>query len=173
MGTTTQQGEAAGDPGPTIFVLFGATGDLAKRMVLPAFYRLAREGLLPEQWRLVGNGRGDVAHEDFRGHVRDALVQYDAEPKQQDWDAVAGRLFFAGGGFNTDDPGSLLDVVGKARQELGGDPQLVHYLAVPPSAFSELTKALGEHGLAKDSRVVYEKPFGTSGPAFHELDEVV
>jgi glucose-6-phosphate 1-dehydrogenase len=173
MATSTQQDATAGTPGPTVFVLFGATGDLAARMVLPAFYRLAREGLLPEQWRLVGNGRGDVAHEDFRGHVRDALVQYDAEPKQQDWDAFAGRLFFAGGGFNTDDPGSLLDVVGKARQELGGDPQLVHYLAVPPSAFSELTKALGEHGLAKDSRVVYEKPFGTSGPAFHELDEVV
>ena len=47
-------------PGPTVFVLFGATGDLAKRMVLPAFYRLAIEGLLPADWLLVGNGRGDV-----------------------------------------------------------------------------------------------------------------
>ncbi len=172
MATSTRQDANAGTPGPTVFVLFGATGDLAARMVLPAFYRLAREGLLPEQWRLVGNGRGDVAHEDFRGHVHDVLAQYDAEPKQQDWDSFAERLFFAGGGFNTDDPGSLLDVVGKAREELG-DPQLVHYLAVPPAAFTGLTEALGQHGLAKDARVVYEKPFGTSGPAFHELDQVV
>ena len=62
--------------GPTIFVLFGATGDLAKRLVLPAFYRLAQEGLLPRQWLLVGNGRGDVAHEDFRKHVRDVLGEF-------------------------------------------------------------------------------------------------
>ncbi len=83
------------------------------------------------------------------------------------------RLFFAGGGFSTDNPGSLLDVVGKARGALGGDPQLVHYLAVPPVAFGELTKALGQHGLSAGARVVYEKPFGTSGDDFRELDQVV
>ena len=95
------------------------------------------------------------------------------EPEPQDWDAFAQRLFFAGGGFSTDDPGSLLDVLGKARKSLGGDPQLVHYLAVPPVAFGELTKALGQHGLAKGARVVYEKPFGTSREDFRELDQVV
>jgi glucose-6-phosphate 1-dehydrogenase len=173
MPTTTQQSETVGDPGPTVFVLFGATGDLAKRMVLPAFYRLAREGLLPEQWRLVGNGRGDVAHEDFRAHFHDVLTEFDTKPDQKEWEPFAERLFFAGGGFSTDNPGSLLDVIGKAREVLGGDPQLIHYLAVPPVAFGELTKALGQHGLAKDSRVVFEKPFGTSGDAFRELDEVV
>jgi glucose-6-phosphate 1-dehydrogenase len=173
MATTTQQSETVGDPGPTVFVLFGATGDLAKRMVLPAFYRLAREGLLPDQWRLVGNGRGDVAHEDFRAHFHDALTEFDTKPDKKEWDPFAERLFFAGGGFNTEDPGSLLEVIGKAREVLGGDPRLIHYQAVPPVAFAELTKALGQHGLAKNSRVVYEKPFGTSGDAFRELDEVV
>ena len=97
MATTTQHSESAGDPGPTVFVLFGATGDLAKRMVLPAFYRLAKEGLLPEQWRLVGNGRGDVAHEDFRAHFYDVLVEFDTKPDQKEWDPFAERLFFAGG----------------------------------------------------------------------------
>ena len=173
MATTTQQSETVGDPGPTVFVLFGATGDLAKRMVLPAFYRLAREGLLPEQWRLVGNGRGDVGHEDFRAHFHDVLAEFDTKPDEKEWGPFAERLFFAGGGFNTDNPGSLLEVIAKAREALGGDPQLIHYQAVPPVAFAELTKALGQHGLAKDSRVVYEKPFGTSGDAFRELDEVV
>ena len=156
-----------------VFVLFGATGDLAKRMVLPAFYRLAHEGLLPEQWRLVGNGRGDVAHEDFRAHFHDALTEFATAPDPREWDAFAQRVFFAGGGFSTDDPGSLLDVIGKARDALGTDPQLIHYLAVPPSAFGGLTAALGQHGLARDARVVYEKPFGTSGDSFRELDRVV
>jgi glucose-6-phosphate 1-dehydrogenase len=173
MSTDTQHDETAGTPQPTVFVLFGATGDLAARMVLPAFYRLSREGLLPEQWRLVGNGRGDVAHEDFRSHVRDALTKYDAEPQAKDWDPFAERLFFAGGGFNSDDPGSLLEVIGKARKAVGDNSQLVHYLAVPPVAFTELTQALGQHGLAAGSRVVYEKPFGTSSDNFRELDQVV
>jgi glucose-6-phosphate 1-dehydrogenase len=161
------------DPGPTIFVLFGGTGDLAKRMVLPAFYRLAIEGLLPRQWRLVGNGRGDVAHQDFRDHIHEALTQFGPQPEPGPWESFAQHVYFAGGGFETDNPGSLLDVLGKGRESLGGDPQLVHYLAVPPVAFTELTKALGQHGLAKGARVVYEKPFGTSQGAFRSLDRVV
>jgi len=143
MSATTLAAAGAGDPGPAAFVLFGATGDLARRMLLPAFYRLAREGLLPSQWVLVGNGRGGVAHEDFRGRVRDALAESGPAPEPREWDAFAQRLFFAGGGFSTDSPGSLLDVIGEARGSLGGDPQLVHYLAVPPVAFGGLTQALG------------------------------
>src|SRR5580658_492675 len=168
-----QHDEPAGDSRPVAFVLFGATGDLAERMVLPAFYRLASEGLLPAQWLLVGNGRGDIAHEDFRAHVRDALTEFGSQPERKEWDAFAKRLFFAGGGFSADNPGSLLDVLGETRGSLGGDPQLVHYLAVPPVAFAGLTKALGRHGLAPGARVVYEKPFGTSGEDFRELDQVV
>ena len=169
----TLTGGSGGDQGPVVFVLFGATGDLAKLMVLPAFYTLATEGLLPDQWRLVGNGRGDVAHEDFRAHVHDVVVAAGLNPDPAQWDAFSQRVFFAGGGFNTDDPGSLLDVVGKARDSLGGDPQFVHYFAVPPSAFAELTQALGQHGLAAGARVVYEKPFGTSKESFQQLDDVV
>jgi glucose-6-phosphate 1-dehydrogenase len=82
-------------------------------------------------------------------------------------------VLFAGGGFTTDSPGSLLDVIAKAGRELGASPQLVHYLAVPPVAFTGLTKALGQHNLAKGARVVYEKPFGTSPKAFRELDRAV
>jgi glucose-6-phosphate 1-dehydrogenase len=161
------------DAGPTVFVLFGATGDLAKRMVLPAFYTLAVEGLLPADWMLVGNGRGDVSHEDFRGRVHDALCQFGPHPDQGPWEQFARRLRFAGGGFTPDDPGSLYDVIVDARSEVGRDAQLVHYLAVPPAAFAELTRALGEHGLAEGARVVYEKPFGTSQESFRTLNRVV
>src|SRR5260221_8761581 len=106
------------DPGPTVFVLFGATGDLAKRLVLPAFYRLATEGLLPRQWLLVGNGRGDVAHEGFRAHVHDVLTEFGPRPEPGAWKSFAERVLFAGGGFNSASPGSLLDVLGQARTSL-------------------------------------------------------
>ncbi len=173
MASAKRPRKSSPDPGPTVFVLFGATGDLAKRMVLPAFYRLAIERLLPRQWLLVGNGRGDVAHEEFRAHVHDVLTEFGPHPQQGAWESFAQRVLFAGGGFNTDDPGSMLDVLAKARTSLGGGPQLVHYLAVPPVAFAGLTKALGEHGLARGARVVYEKPFGTSQRVFRVLDRVV
>jgi glucose-6-phosphate 1-dehydrogenase len=173
MPTAKRSPQPRSHPGPTIFVLFGATGDLAKRLVLPAFYSLATEGLLPKEWRLVGNGRGDVAHEDFREHVHNALTEFGSKPDPAAWKSFSERVFFAGGGFNTDSPGSLLDDLNKARSSLGGDAQLVHYLAVPPVAFAELTKALGQHGLAKGARAVYEKPFGTSQHSFEALDQVV
>jgi glucose-6-phosphate 1-dehydrogenase len=168
---TTQQPK----PGerPVIFVLFGATGDLAKRLVLPAFYELAGDGLLPAQWLLVGNGRGDITDEAFRAHVHDALTEFGPAPEGQDWESFAQRVFFAGGGFSSDSPGSLLDVLGEARTSLGGSPQMVYYMAVPPVAFGGLTQALGQYGLAPGARVVYEKPFGTSPDSFRELDRVV
>ncbi len=163
---------AARTPGPTVFVLFGATGDLAKRMVLPAFYTLMLEGLLPADWMLVGNGRGDVSHFDFRKHVHDVLTEFGTRPKPADWKKFEKRLLFAGGGFDTDDPGSLLEVLDEAKRTVGPRAQLIHYLAVPPVAFSDLTTGLGTHGLAKGARIVYEKPFGTSPQGFRALDRV-
>jgi glucose-6-phosphate 1-dehydrogenase len=167
------RGESAGGLGPVVFVLFGATGDLAQRMVLPAWYRLARDGLLPRQWRLVGNGRGEVTDERFRAHVRDALAEFGPKPEPRDWDTFAERLFFAGGGFSASHPGRLPQVLGGFRRALGGTPQLICYMAVPPVAFAGLTSALGQHGLAPGARVVYEKPFGTSRASFRELNRVV
>jgi glucose-6-phosphate 1-dehydrogenase len=167
MATTADQ------PGPTVFVLFGATGDLSRRMVLPAFYTLAIEGLLPHDWVLVGNGRGDISHESFRDHVHRALTEFGPAPDQGPWKQFAQRLMFAGGGFSADSPGSLLDVIAHARSHLGADAQFVHYLAVPPVAFADITKALGAHRLAAGARVVYEKPFGTSQASFRVLNRVV
>jgi glucose-6-phosphate 1-dehydrogenase len=167
----------ATDLPPTVFVLFGATGDLARRMVLPAFFELAQRGLLPEQWLLVGNGRGDVSHEDFADRVHDALREFGPLGEGGDtdgsWEEFAKRLRFAGGGFDDENQGSLLDVLAEAREELGSDPRYVHYLAVPPSAFQPLTRGLHRHGLTDGARVVYEKPYGTSPESFKELDELV
>ena len=98
MPTAQRSSQHSPDPGPTVFVLFGGTGDLAKRLVLPAFYRLATEGLLPRQWLLVGNGRGNVAHEDFRRHIHDVLTEFGPKPEGSAWESFAGRVRFAGGG---------------------------------------------------------------------------
>lgn len=159
-------------PPSTIFVLYGATGDLARRLVLPALYRLAIAGLLPEDWRLVAEGRGEATSEEFQEEVQSALEEFGPPPSQGPWDEVRPRLLFAGGGFTVGDPGSLLDVVSQAKKELGGNPQLIHYMAVPPAAFGALTEAIGAHGLAPGSRVVYEKPFGTSLESFRQLDRI-
>ncbi|NAZ82591.1 glucose-6-phosphate dehydrogenase [Kineococcus sp. R8] len=153
--------------------MYGATGDLARRLVLPAFFELARQGLLPEQWRLVGSSRGQLTHEEFRGHVREALEEFGPQPGDGPWDDFSARLLFAGGGFASSDPGHLPEVLAQARGEVGGDGRLVHYLAVPPGVFLDLTRAMAEHGLVEGARVVYEKPYGTSLSSFEELDAEV
>ncbi|MGH9115882.1 MAG: glucose-6-phosphate dehydrogenase [Acidimicrobiales bacterium] len=159
-------------PDPTVFVLYGATGDLAHRLVMPALFSLAREGLLPADWRLVGNGRGDTSHEDFQERVRESLEEFGPKPSDGPWDEFRSRIRFAGGGFNADDPGHLLEVIDEAERDLsdGQLPQRIHYLAVPPSAFESLTEGIGSHGLAARSRVVYEKPFGTSLESFEAVN---
>jgi glucose-6-phosphate 1-dehydrogenase len=155
---------------PTVFVLFGATGDLAARMVLPAFDQLDRRGLLPRDWRLVGSGRGERSDDDFRQLVTDALAEHGGDEPSA---GLLDRLRFAGGGHTPEDPGQLVDVVAQAREELGDGVSLVHYLAVPPEAFENTTRALHRHGLTEGARVVYEKPYGTSPDGFRELDELV
>jgi glucose-6-phosphate 1-dehydrogenase len=152
---------------PTIFVLFGATGDLARRMVLPAFAALAVAGLMPEKWVLIGNGRKDQDDAWFAEHVKDVLDD-DAQ-----FAAVEEHLMFAGNGFVVDDPGDLPDTVARAREQVGEDALLVHYIALPPSTFEPYVQALDAHGLAKGARVVFEKPYGTGPESFAHLEEVV
>ncbi|CCQ15031.1 Glucose-6-phosphate 1-dehydrogenase [Rhodococcus sp. AW25M09] len=158
---------------PTVFVLFGATGDLAKRMVLPSFYQLHLEGLLPEKWVLIGNGRKDTSDDEFRDHVRKGLDEFAENVAEDDWSEFSERIRFAGNGFTVDDPGDLPGVVAEVKKKIGDDAQLVHYIALPPSTFVDYTKALGAHDLADGARVVYEKPFGTSQRNFEELDKAV
>ncbi|MEO5900765.1 MAG: glucose-6-phosphate dehydrogenase [Ilumatobacteraceae bacterium] len=158
---------------PAIFVLYGATGDLAKRMVLPAFFTLASRGLLPARWRLIGSGRGDVSHEDFAGHVRQSLSEFGTLPDAATWKALSSHLRFAGGDFTKGGHGALLAEIDDARHALGADAQLIHYMAIPPEGFGPLTISIGDQHLAAGSRVVYEKPFGTSQAAFRKLDRLV
>jgi glucose-6-phosphate 1-dehydrogenase len=176
VSTTTPQTGAAGEApaaAPTVFILYGATGDLAKRLVMPGFAALATAGLLPEQWTLVGSGRRSLSDEEYRQHVREGLREFGKDVDDGVLDEIGAGLRFAGGGFSEDDPGELLDVVAREKAALGDGAQLVHYLALPPSTFEAYTRAIAKHGLAEGARVVYEKPYGTSPESFEELDALV
>ncbi|MFB9375507.1 glucose-6-phosphate dehydrogenase [Kineococcus gynurae] len=155
--------------------MYGVSGDLARRLVLPAFFELARRDLLPEHWRLVGEVRGDAL--DLVEHVRDALEEFGPRPGDGPFEEFAARLLSAGGGMSEESAGDLPEVLKQARDALAAegaeDAQLVHYLAIPPTAFLDYTKALDAHGLAEGSRVVYEKPYGTSLATFEELETEV
>lgn len=156
---------------PTVFILFGSTGDLAARMVLPAFYQLFVAGLLPEHWTLIGNGRHPFDDDAFRTHTEQAITTYWQAPNPAQWAEFASHVRYAGKGFSVDDAGELPTVLADVTG--GADAQLILYVALPPTVFGDYTRAIGAHGLAKGSRVVYEKPFGTSPESFAELSETV
>ena len=150
-----QQPEPIEDP--TVIILYGGTGDLAKRMVLPAIYELFTRGLLPREFKLIGNGRGEVSDEEFATHIHDCLVEFASEPDQEEFAEFAKNVSFAGGGFRENDPGTLLDSIKQVEGDLGSKVQLIHYLSLPPVAFEPTTKAIKAHGLnTENSKAVYE-----------------
>jgi glucose-6-phosphate 1-dehydrogenase len=158
---------------PVLLVLHGARGDLAKRLVLPALADLSAAGLLPERWTLLGTGRREIDDQEFTDLVHDALEEFGHDGTEPD--ALDGHLHYARS-FTEDDPGDLVDAIARATEDLtdGDDaPTVVHYLAVPPSAFAPTTRGLRAHHLTDGIRVVYEKPYGTSPESFEELDALV
>ncbi len=145
-----------------VIVLFGATGDLAKRKLLPGLFNLHCAGLMPEEYRVIGVSRPSSAlsDEEFRQRAHDAVeARGMREPSGEDWEAFVERLSFAPA--DADKPADLLRAVEDAEQEIGGDVMRVYHLAIPPPAFPAVVKMLGDTGLAERARVIVEKPFGT------------
>src|SRR4029450_4129208 len=103
----------------------------------------------------------------FANHVRDVLDD------DKLFAAVHEHLMFAGNGFSVDDPGALPHTLARAREQVGGDALVVHYIALPPSTFEPYVQALDAHGLAAGARVVFENPYGTSPEGFAHLEQVV
>jgi glucose-6-phosphate 1-dehydrogenase len=148
-------------PEDQVLILFGATGDLAKRKLLPGLFHLAAAGMMPERYRIVGSGRPDGAPdgEGFRSHVKEALGQFGRkELTDETWAPFAERLSFAAA--SAEQPDALVQAVARAEQELGGDVPRLVYLAVPPDAFGPMVSMLGAAGLSERARLIVEKPFG-------------
>ena len=157
---------------PCIFALFGAGGDLTKRLLLPSLYNLLKVGLLPEQFALVGVTFEPMTDDQFRAQMTENLKTFaGAKIDEKLWDRVAARLFCVSGDFG--DAGlyarlaeKLVEVEKEA--EIGGN--VLFYLATPPKFFGPIIQQLGEAGLTKEEtapdevghwrRVVIEKPFG-------------
>jgi glucose-6-phosphate 1-dehydrogenase len=153
-------------PDDHVIVLFGATGDLAKRKLLPGLFHLAKSGLLPKGYRIVGSAPAQFALSDeaFRAHAKAAVAQFGlAKPTGAAWQEFESRLSF--GAADADDPKPLVAAVQEAEKAIGGSPRRLFHLAVPPSAFGHVVTMLGHTGLCENARVIIEKPFGTDQPS--------
>ena len=144
---------------PHVIVLFGATGDLARRKLIPGLFHLAQSGLLPE-FRIVGTSLDDLDDDGFRCFARAALEEFSHHGvPEHDWSTFSSRLFYA---CQSDGSEALAKIVGELEDDLGGDVARLHYLSVPPAAATEVVQQLGEVGLAERARIIMEKPFGTN-----------
>jgi glucose-6-phosphate 1-dehydrogenase len=151
---------------PTTLVIFGATGDLSRRKLMPALYNLAHEGSLPERFNLIGSSRSEHADDEFRQMMRESIEQFSrTSPNPQVLDALLERARYVSGSF--DDP-TIYDTLRTHLEGFDSNADTVFnrvfYLSTAPQFFPVIVGALGEHKLnrVKDAevRVVIEKPFG-------------
>jgi glucose-6-phosphate 1-dehydrogenase len=156
-------------PSPHVFVLFGATGDLARRKLFPGIYKLAAARRLPDEYAIIGSGRHSPGTDDeFRQTIRDSLTKSIDDLDDAVVDDVLGRLTFQTS--DADDGSDLAKAVESALSDLGDGARKLIYLSVPPSAMEPMIGMLGREGLADGARLVIEKPFGTDLKTARELD---
>src|ERR1700760_4051924 len=161
-------------PDNHVIVLFGATGDLAKRKLLPGLFHLSKAGLLPEGYRIVGSAtsRSALSTDAFRKHARDAVAAFGlSEPSGPAWKSFEASLSF--GLAEPGNPEPLLAAVRAAEESLGGRPRRLFHLAIPPVTFGPMIAMLGDTGLARDAKVIVEKPFGTDPASARALNETI
>jgi glucose-6-phosphate 1-dehydrogenase len=164
---------------PTVLVIFGATGDLARRKLLPALYNLAHEGALPERFSLIGVSRSDMPDDEFRKTAREAITQFSRrEPDDDVLEALLGRMRYLGFTFDdTDGYATLAKALDHADEEAGQPLNRAYYLSTAPAFFSTIPQQLHQAGLHKhpkvDVRLIIEKPFGTDLKSARELQAVV
>ncbi|MHA7275708.1 glucose-6-phosphate dehydrogenase [Arthrobacter sp. HLT1-21] len=166
--------------GPSSLVLFGVTGDLARKKLMPAIYDLANRGLLPPSFALIGFGRREWDDERFVTEVRDAVTQYSRTPFDETvWEQFSAGIRFVQGNFDDDDAfarlGVTLEELDSCRGTRGNH---AFYLSIPPKDFELVCQKLSEHGLAQPGegqwrRVVIEKPFGHNLQSARELNAIV
>ena len=167
-------------PGPCGVVIFGVTGDLATKKLMPAIYDLANRGLLPANFALVGFARSDWADEDFGKLVCEAVRAHARTPYRQEvWDRLAEGIRFVQGTFDDEEAfGRLAETLEKLDADRGTGGNHAFYLSIPPKAFQMVCEQLQKSGLARPqqgrwSRVVIEKPFGHDLESAQELNGVV
>ena len=161
-------------PDDHVIVIAGATGDLAKRKLIPGLCHLDAAKLLPENYRIIGSAPSSEAMSDeqFRAHARDAVNEFgNRRAEGQQWDMFESKLSFAAA--DADDPSPLVNAVSEAEKALGDNARRLFHLAIPPVAFPSMIKMLGDSGLSDNARVIIEKPFGTDLESAKQLNATV
>ncbi|MEO0529602.1 MAG: glucose-6-phosphate dehydrogenase [Planctomycetota bacterium] len=163
---------------PHTIVIFGASGDLTSRKLIPALYNLHRKGRLPEDTRIVGFSRTKFSHEEWRKDLRETTAKFAGDNFKADvWEDFSQQVFYFPGdiGKPEDFPklGTFLDEL-----EEGACSTRLYYLSTAPRFYEPAINHLGEAGLAGETddhsrRVVIEKPFGTDLETAHKLNEIV
>jgi glucose-6-phosphate 1-dehydrogenase len=150
-------------PDPCVLVIFGASGDLTHKKLMPALYALHVRRLLPEHFAVVGVARTEGADDAWRGDMKAAVQQHARDPFKQDaWDELAAKLNYLSTDFaDTGGENELEQLLEKVDQEQSLNGNRVFYLAVPPPAFPTIVEAIGKRREHKGwTRIVVEKPFG-------------
>jgi glucose-6-phosphate 1-dehydrogenase len=169
-------------PQPCTMVIFGASGDLTKRKLLPALYSLARDRLLPGAFNVVGVARRPVSNEDFRAAMRESTNTFARRRPVEDalWQSFSQGIFYHQGNFNDAATyKSLATLLDKLDAERGTAGNRVFYLSTPPAEYPIIVKALGEAGLiernqgGRFTRVIIEKPFGHDLSSARSLNKEV
>ena len=156
-------------------VIFGASGDLARRKLLPAFYHLFLEGLLPEGFAITGYALDEWDDERFREHALQSIREFGGHvPEGEVWRDFSDHLTYLSGNFDDKDAFQMLDErLQKVDEDHGTGGRRFFHTATPSSVFPAVVRLLGESGLAKDARIVFEKPFGHDLKSAHELNRVI
>ncbi|AJW79066.1 MULTISPECIES: glucose-6-phosphate dehydrogenase [Clavibacter] len=166
--------------GPSSLIIFGVTGDLSRKKLMPAVYDLANRGLLPPGFALIGFARRDWEDQDFEQVVYEAVKQYSRTKFDEDvWRQLAQGIRFVQGTFDDDEAfQTLKDITEELDRERGTMGNHAFYLSIPPKSFPLVTEQLRRSGLADQKeghwrRVVIEKPFGSDLKTARELNAVV
>jgi glucose-6-phosphate 1-dehydrogenase len=143
---------------PQVVVLVGATGDLARRKLIPGLMHLAQAGFIPG-CRIVGVSLDQFDADTFRNFARESLTEFSARKiSDDDWKNFAGSLDYVSLAAG---PAALAEAVTRAEASIGAESRRLHYLSVPPNAALSAVRMLGDAGLVQNSRIIMEKPFGT------------
>jgi len=164
---------------PTTLTIFGATGDLAKRKLLPALYNLAHEGALPERFNLIGVSRSEMPHDDYRQSARESILEHSRrQPDEKVLDRLLDQVRYVAGTFDED---SMYETLAQTATEFDDEAGLAFnrafYLSTAPEYFAVIVGKLGDHHLEKledaEVRGVIEKPIGTNLAEARELNKAV
>jgi glucose-6-phosphate 1-dehydrogenase len=158
---------------PQAVVIFGASGDLTRRKLLPAFYHLFMEGLLPDGFAVVGYSRTEMSDDQFREMTRASVKEFArCDPTGEQWDEFAGKLSYVSGEFSNEMAmehlREHLDEIDRMQRTGGGR---FYYCATPPVAYPQIVARIGESKMHRDAKIVVEKPFGRDLKTARQLND--